>query len=628
MRLFTIIALTLGTAGYASAQTSTDSIWVSPSSPHPGDKVTVYYQTIDPAYAKAKKLAGGFYTISKGTNFQAQDLDFRKVGSHYEASGVLSDTVATLVVNVRNAKGEPIIARAVGLVDASGNLLNEANNGLAFVYSGGGKQLYGVESDLDKYAQYQEQYYKNAPPTSFGDKLMVYSKLEKDTAKAFKEISNLPLDSSAKLIDYSKAIAFASKLKNKPLADLLTNIMHQKFPVDKDGKIRDYYAKLHAAKDVEEKEKIYAAFRKEFPDEDVCKPGTYSNAIRATVFEAVAETGDINRARQYGIPNATGTALAGENNTLAWQAALKGQSLQEATALSKASLDTLKAVEAADRERPGYFTPAQWKKNLDGLYGMYADTYAYLLDKQGDDKAAVQYETLAIRSMDDPETDVVAHYTTFLEKVEAPSKVLDTLKAYILKGKEDSTMDAQYKRLYKGPGTADDALAALNTKAKANKEAEMVRTILHDPAAHFTLTDLQGNKISLDSLKGKTVVLDFWATWCGPCKASFPAMQQLVTKYKDDKNVVFLFVDTWEHSTDTKQTTKDVGDFIKNNSYSFHVLMDLDDKVVGQYKVEGIPTKFVIDGNGVLRFKAVGYNDNLKATVDEVGDMIEVTKKS
>jgi thiol-disulfide isomerase/thioredoxin len=131
-------------------------------------------------------------------------------------------------------------------------------------------------------------------------------------------------------------------------------------------------------------------------------------------------------------------------------------------------------------------------------------------------------------------------------------------------------------------------------------------------------------------LKGKTVILDFWATWCGPCKASFPAMQMAVNKYKDDPNVKFLFIHTWEK---TATPTKDAGDYIKSQNYNFEVLMDNKDpetkinKVVSDYKVNGIPSKFVIDPQGNIRFNLMGFEGSNEAAVDEISMMIDMARK-
>jgi thiol-disulfide isomerase/thioredoxin len=135
------------------------------------------------------------------------------------------------------------------------------------------------------------------------------------------------------------------------------------------------------------------------------------------------------------------------------------------------------------------------------------------------------------------------------------------------------------------------------------------------------LKDLDGNEVSLTSLKGKTVIVDFWATWCGPCLASFPAMQKAVEKFSGNDKVKFLFVNTWERVEDKIQNAKD---FIAKNKYPFQVLMDLDNSVITSYKVSGIPTKFIIDKNGNIRFKSVGYNGDPDAMVEEISTMISL----
>ena len=117
------------------------------------------------------------------------------------------------------------------------------------------------------------------------------------------------------------------------------------------------------------------------------------------------------------------------------------------------------------------------------------------------------------------------------------------------------------------------------------------------------------------------MIVDFWATWCGPCIASMPAMKTVLEQLKKREDVTFVFVDTWESVENKKQNA---ADFMKNKNYPFHVLLDETDKVVADFKVSGIPTKFVIDKTGNIRFKSVGFGGNDDELIDEVNMMVEM----
>lgn len=109
-------------------------------------------------------------------------------------------------------------------------------------------------------------------------------------------------------------------------------------------------------------------------------------------------------------------------------------------------------------------------------------------------------------------------------------------------------------------------------------------------------------------------------------------MQMAVNKYKNDPSVQFLFIHTWEHGD--ADPTPDVKKFIGDNHYTFRVLMDRKDaasgtnKVVEAFGIQGIPSKFVIDGKGRIRFRMTGFSGTDEAAVEELSAMIGMIKNS
>ncbi|MDQ0638933.1 cytochrome c biogenesis protein CcmG/thiol:disulfide interchange protein DsbE [Pedobacter sp. W3I1] len=173
---------------------------------------------------------------------------------------------------------------------------------------------------------------------------------------------------------------------------------------------------------------------------------------------------------------------------------------------------------------------------------------------------------------------------------------------------------------------------SLRAQSPANKAAALHHKLLAEmiaiPAPNFTLKNLDGNVVSLKDLKGKVIVLDFWSTWCVPCKKSFPAMQLAVNTYKNDPSVKFLFIHTWET---TKTPVEDVKKYMAQSGFNFQVLMDLKDEAgrnaaVEAYGVSAIPAKFIIDKAGNIVFKLTGFTGTDADALKEISERINLAK--
>jgi peroxiredoxin len=118
----------------------------------------------------------------------------------------------------------------------------------------------------------------------------------------------------------------------------------------------------------------------------------------------------------------------------------------------------------------------------------------------------------------------------------------------------------------------------------------------------FSLKDLDGRKVELKQFREKIIFLNFWATWCNPCKGEMPSMEVLHQQFKE-KNFILLAI-----SVDYGGS-KPVKEFINKHHYTFPVLIDPKCKTLELFQVKGIPTTFLIDKKGRMVGKAVGPRD-------------------
>lgn len=124
--------------------------------------------------------------------------------------------------------------------------------------------------------------------------------------------------------------------------------------------------------------------------------------------------------------------------------------------------------------------------------------------------------------------------------------------------------------------------------------------LLGNPAPDFTLpAQSGGNKASLADADGKVRLVDFWATWCGPCKASFPKYEALAKKYPD---VVILGISEDDESDGIK-------DFAQETGATFTLAWDKEKGVAASYHPETMPTSFIIDKKGLVRFVHAGFRE-------------------
>ncbi len=142
-------------------------------------------------------------------------------------------------------------------------------------------------------------------------------------------------------------------------------------------------------------------------------------------------------------------------------------------------------------------------------------------------------------------------------------------------------------------------------------------------APDFTLPDMAGKNQQLSDYRGKVVFLNFWATWCKPCKEEMPSMQVLWDNLKKE-DFVMLAV-----SMDRVTTTKEIPPFVENLKLTFPILTDSWGQTDKRYKLMGVPETYIIDQSGVLREKVIGPRDWTRAeSIETIVQLLQKQRKS
>jgi len=132
------------------------------------------------------------------------------------------------------------------------------------------------------------------------------------------------------------------------------------------------------------------------------------------------------------------------------------------------------------------------------------------------------------------------------------------------------------------------------TNPTASKEGTQVGNLALD----FELQDLDGETVSLRGLRGKPVLLNFWASWCGPCRYEMPFLEEIDEEWSD-KELMVLAINLRESASTVER-------FLQAEGYSFPVLLDTTGVVGGKYNIRAIPTTYFIDKDGIIQGIKIG----------------------
>lgn len=605
-----------------------------PDKPKAGDVITITYEPAGDIINTPHPVEGIVYNF--GSEGQAtEDVILKRSGKKYTGTILTDSSQSFLFLGFSaNKVFDNNFNEGYWIqLYEDGKLKKDSYANLGLFYQYYGSQV-GVERNNEKALLAFEKELELNPDARtrhLPSYLRLYGVVNKEEASARvqKEIEATLKNGLKNESDYEFAENLYNLAKLPEQAKFIASLKKEKFPggkwlaFDELNKFRmekDPVKKTAMFKELEKKsatDKNYESLKTILPNYKSMIPAAYRGEKNWDGFKkSIAELGFEN------------VEIAQLYNSAAWSLQEKDEELKFAEEIAAKAYQLAKAEKNnPSGKKPEYLSASQWAVSRDNTFAMIADTYAMVLYKNGQFKKGFSIAKEAAIDINKRESAAQNNtYALLAEKVLSTKKYISQLEQFVKDGKSGPDIKMILERAYvkKNKSTAgfEDYLAALEKESYLKMVEELKKSMLNNASPSFALLDLDGNKISTNDLKGKVVVVDFWATWCGPCIASFPAMQKMVNKYKDSAEVKFVFINSWENGDDRN---KKAADFIKTNKYNFDVLLDSDNAVIESFKVEGIPTKFVIDKNGIIRFKSVGYNSNEEKAMAELTAMINLS---
>lgn len=281
--------------------------------------------------------------------------------------------------------------------------------------------------------------------------------------------------------------------------------------------------------------------------------------------------------------------------------------MKEAERMARDGIEVLR--KKVDSQKSFYDGEGEYESAINSMTALGHDALGWVLFLQGRTEEA-EKELLKSYGLDHDSRENLHHLGRLYEsKNDLGNAEEYYVKALAVQRPGPNPAEASLKSLF-AKRTGSDAgfdgyLSKLRDADRDKRKAKILsdRAAKPEPAPAFTLKSLDGARVSLDSLKGKIVVINFWGIWCGWCVKEMPDFQKLHEQYKADADVAILTIDN-------DQNPADVSPWMKQRNYTFAVLLD-DGYVADKARVTSFPTTWFLDREGKKAFVKAGWSEKL-----------------